>query len=68
MTYKEANDLWVAYLEGGEYPTANVIEAMCNKWNSEPHGLKMNWLGGKGYHIKDGRIINNDINDTIKTY
>lgn len=68
MTYTEANDLWVSYLKGGEYPAANVIKEMCNTWNSEAHRLRVNWLGGKGFHIKDGRIKINDKNDTIEAY
>ena len=57
MTKEEANALYDLHLQGGRRNTS-IAEQICKAWNQGD--LKVNWLGGTGYHVKDGRIAHND--------
>ena len=56
MTYEQSLKLYNQHLQGGRRNT-EIAAQICEIWNNGE--LKTNWLGGKGYHVKDGRICHN---------
>jgi hypothetical protein len=57
MTKKEADDLWELYLNEELKLTNEVAQKICDAWNAGV--LKVNFLGGVGFHVDNGRICHN---------
>jgi hypothetical protein len=57
MTQKEANELWQLYLNGELKLTNDIAQKIVDAWNTGV--LKVNFLGGVGFHVNNGRICHN---------
>lgn len=56
MTKTEADVAYKLHLLGGKR-NPSIARQVCEAWNKGD--LKPNFLGGIGYHVRNGRIVHN---------